>query len=358
VTEPNTTESDTTESHTSRLAARAPVGVFAAVVAAALVMYLVLGRGRWFYYDEWDHVIGDYRAQWCQLREIAVPDDAGVFFEHALMRNADLVPELRRCFQQVRPDRYRSVRGLEDGENIDWNAAVEARVERRVRGTASTKLYTARVRQEREVATLFLLDMSASTDEAAAGSTSGERIIDIAKDALVIMASALEEIGDTYAIYGFSGQGRDRVEVFPVKAFGERLSPAIGVVVEVRLVERLSVDRDAALVIAADDVVAGHADHALDEVLFGRIGTPLARSLEHDDLAAVRVTEVIDQLVDQDPVIGMVARAAVTGRATLQRVLHRGRWDVERLDQERLDQQRQHQRHDHQEGQLTPERTA
>ena len=180
-----------------------------------------------YYYDEWDHVIGDYRAAWCQLREIAVADDAGVFFERALLRNADLVPELRRCFQQVRPERYRNVRGLEDGENIDWNAAVEARVERRVRGTSSTKLYTARHRQEREVATLFLLDMSASTDEAAAGSTSGERIIDIAKDSLVIMASALEEIGDTYAIYGFSGQGRERVEVYPVKTFGERLSPAV-----------------------------------------------------------------------------------------------------------------------------------
>ncbi len=179
------------------------------------------------FYDEWDHVIGDYRAAWCQLREIAVTDDAGVFFEHSLLRNADLVPDIRRVFQQVRPERYRSVRGLEDGENIDWNAAVEARVERRVRGTSSTKLYTARHRQEREVATLFLLDMSASTDEAAAGSTTGERIIDVAKDALVIMASALEEIGDTYAIYGFSGQGRDRVEVYPVKTFGERLSPAV-----------------------------------------------------------------------------------------------------------------------------------
>jgi hypothetical protein len=180
-----------------------------------------------FFYDEWDHVIGDYRSAWCQLREIAVTDDAGVFFERALARNADLVPDLRRCFQQVRPERYRTVRGLEDGENIDWDAAVEARVERRVRGTSSTKLYTARQRQEREVATLFLLDMSASTDEAATGSSTGERIIEIAKDALVIMASALEEIGDSYAIYGFSGQGRERVEVYPVKSFGERLSPAV-----------------------------------------------------------------------------------------------------------------------------------
>jgi hypothetical protein len=170
-----------------------------------------------YFYDEWDHVIGDYRPAWCQLREVALADDAGVFYERALARNADLVPELRRCFQQVRPERYRAVRGLEDGENIDWNAVVEARVERRVRGTASTKLYTARHRQEREVA----------TDEAAAGSTAGDRIIDVAKSALVIMAAALEEIGDTFAVYGFSGQGRDRVEVYPVKSFGERLSPAV-----------------------------------------------------------------------------------------------------------------------------------
>ncbi|MGH7896161.1 MAG: nitric oxide reductase activation protein NorD, partial [Candidatus Binatia bacterium] len=180
-----------------------------------------------YLYDEWDHVIDDYRPAWCQLREVGVADDAGVFYEHALVRHADLVPELRRCFQQIRPDRYRSVRGLEDGEDIDWHAAVEARVERRVRGTASTKLYTARTRQEREVATLFLLDMSASTDEAAAGSAEGERIIDIAKDALVIMTAALEEIGDTFAIYGFSGQGRERVEVYPVKTFDERLTPAV-----------------------------------------------------------------------------------------------------------------------------------
>ena len=33
------------------------------------------------------------------------------------------------------------------------------------------------------------------------------RIIDVTKEALVLMAEALEEIGDAYAVYGFSGQG-------------------------------------------------------------------------------------------------------------------------------------------------------
>ena len=178
-----------------------------------------------FVYDEWDHVIDDYRPAWCQLREVELPGDSGLFFDRALARHAELVPEVRRHFQRLRPERYRPVHGLEDGEVVDLNAVVDARVQRRARQPVSTKLYASRRREERDVATVFLVDLSASTDETAPAAT--DRIIDIVKDALVIMAVALEEIGDLYAVYGFSGQGRDGVEVYPVKAFGERLTPTV-----------------------------------------------------------------------------------------------------------------------------------
>lgn len=176
-------------------------------------------------YDEWDHLIDDYRPAWCTLREVALPGDSGLYFDHALARHADLVPEVRRHFQRLRPERYRRVHGLEDGDVIDLNAVVDARVQHRARRPASPKLYASRRRAERDVATLFLVDLSASTDETAPGADS--RIIEITKDALVIMTAALEEIGDAYAVYGFSGQGRDRVEVYPVKGFAERLTPAV-----------------------------------------------------------------------------------------------------------------------------------
>jgi hypothetical protein len=182
------------------------------------------GGAATFVYDEWDHVIDDYRAGWCALRELALGDDAGVFFTQTLARYATLVPEIRRHFQRVRPESWRTLRGLEDGEDFDLAAAVDARAELRAGRSPSPKLYTARARLEREVATLFLLDMSASTDEAAPVGGETRRIIDIEKAALVIMAAALEEIGDAYAIYGFSGQGRHNVEFYLVKAFGERLA--------------------------------------------------------------------------------------------------------------------------------------
>jgi hypothetical protein len=180
-----------------------------------------------YLYDEWDHVIGDYRRDWCRLREVAVAEDAGVFYEHTLARHAELVPEIRRHFQLVRPEAYRTLRGLEDGEDFDLAAVIDARAQLRARRSPSSKLYTKRVRQERDVATLFLVDLSASTDESPGGTAGEARIIDITREALVLMAAALDEIGDAFAIYGFSGQGRDNVEFFPVKSFDERLTPGV-----------------------------------------------------------------------------------------------------------------------------------
>ncbi|MDP7416270.1 MAG: hypothetical protein QF906_05405, partial [Dehalococcoidales bacterium] len=40
----------------------------------------------------------------------------------------------------------------------------------------------------------------------------GERIIDLEKQSVVLMAEALEELGDNYSVCGFSGYGRERVD--------------------------------------------------------------------------------------------------------------------------------------------------
>jgi len=67
--------------------------------------------------------------------------------------------------------------------------------------------------------------MSASTDEPLPDGS--RRVIDLTKETLVVMTSVLEEIGDAYAVYGFSGYGRNGVEVYQIKTFQERLGPAV-----------------------------------------------------------------------------------------------------------------------------------
>ncbi|HZO80175.1 MAG TPA: VWA domain-containing protein [Candidatus Binataceae bacterium] len=218
-------------------------------------LVLMHGRGQdsYYAYDEWDYVLADYRRNWCRLREVQLSGDDSDFFAQTLARYSDLLPQVRRHFQRIRPASYRMVRGLEDGEELDLERLVETRVARLMGESPDPRVYRARKKESRDVATLFLLDMSASTDEpihretrkaGAAGdddtddwmkvwqrrpqqSQRPRRIIDVNKEALVIMAEALEEIGDAYAIMGFSGHGRDNVEFYVIKEFGQELSDEV-----------------------------------------------------------------------------------------------------------------------------------
>ena len=188
-----------------------------------------------YVYDEWDYEIEDYRSHWCELREVGLAEDNGAFFSRTLATYAELIPDIKRQFQRLRPKMFHPIKGLEDGEDIDLNAVVAARVDRRLGHTPSSKLYLARQQVKRDVGVLFLVDLSASTaaeladisDRAGAVQQGKPRVIDVIKEALVILSVALEEIGDSYAIYGFSSRGRQDVEVYPVKTFHDRLSAEV-----------------------------------------------------------------------------------------------------------------------------------
>lgn len=217
---------------------------------------LMIGRSRsqdsYYAYDEWDYVAADYRRNWCRLREMVVEGDGSDFFERTLVQYSEMLPQVRRNFQRIRPASFKMVRGLEDGDELDFERMIESRVMRRMGEIPDGRVYKARKKEARDVATLFLLDMSASTDEpihrdpprytqdapdqddwSKAWQRNPDqpqrprRIIDVNKEALVIMAQSLEELGDSYAIMGFSGHGRDNVEFYVIKEFDNELTEEV-----------------------------------------------------------------------------------------------------------------------------------
>lgn len=177
-----------------------------------------------FFYDEWDYQIGDYRVRWCRVKEREVETGSTEFVDRTLDSYSDLVAEVRRQFQMLKPERFKRIPHLERGEEIDWNAVIESVSDRRAGQSPSEKIYIEKNRKDRDISTLFLLDMSASTDEKVEGKAQEvepKRVIDIEREALIVMAEALEEIGDEYAIFGFSGYGRKEVDFYGVKDFRE-----------------------------------------------------------------------------------------------------------------------------------------
>jgi nitric oxide reductase NorD protein len=172
-----------------------------------------------FHYDEWDHKIEDYRPAWCVLTEHRQTRTQEGFVAATFHEFGGVVTQIRRNFQLMRPERLRKMRYQQDGDDLDTDGLVEYVVDRRARIAPTPRVYIKRDKKDRDVTTAFVVDMSSSTDRKIDGR---KRIIDIEKEALLLMCEALEAIRDEYAIYGFSGSGREDCQFYVVKELGER----------------------------------------------------------------------------------------------------------------------------------------
>jgi nitric oxide reductase activation protein len=188
-----------------------------------------------YIYDEWDIATHAYRKQWCRVYEKIMALGDLTFYRDTLLNHAGLLQQIRREFEQVAPEIYHKEKRLHDGSDHDLDAAIEALTDLRNGLSPSEKIFWRQRKNERDVAVAFLLDMSGSTGEAIAtvadaiqnsgrSERSQRRIIDVEKEAIVLMSDALETIGDRYAVYGFSGHGRDNVEFYVMKNFDEEFS--------------------------------------------------------------------------------------------------------------------------------------
>ena len=130
------------------------------------------------------------------------------------------VSALRRFFESLRPPGLRRVPGQADGDELDVDAAVRMCAERAAGADLSDRIYVRRERKERDVAAAFLVDVSGSTSRHL---DDGRRVIDLEKEGLVLLCEALEAVGDQYALYGYSGQGRGQVDFLLIKDFDDQL---------------------------------------------------------------------------------------------------------------------------------------
>jgi len=217
---------------------------------------LVPQEPRTYAYDEWDFCAAAYKPRWCMVKEHVLAEGEPTCYNEALQTYSALLSQIKRQFERLRPESYRKISRLIDGEDVDLNAALEAFADLRMHVPPDDKMYWRRQKVQRDVAVVFLLDMSASTadllDATAAmlddrgvhaeptaygdwlrrrrellSRPTAKRIIDVEKESTVLLIQALDMIGDTYGIYGFSGYGRDNVEFYVIKDLAERFGERI-----------------------------------------------------------------------------------------------------------------------------------
>ena len=209
-----------------------------------------------FVYDEWDFRADDYKPRWCIVKQKTMAEGDPSYYSTTLNNYGSLVTQIRRQFEMMVPEMFRKVKRLEDGEEIDIDDLIEAMVDMKTGASPSEKFYFRRNKVQRDVAVAFLLDTSASTAEAIddakkspddwdapddpveymvwlrtrrgeAMRRSYKRIIDVEKEAIVLLINALEAVGDLYGIYGFSGYGRENVEFYTIKDLNENFTERV-----------------------------------------------------------------------------------------------------------------------------------
>ena len=170
-----------------------------------------------FSYDEWDHARQKYRKDWCKLNEKTVKEVSNNFITDTLNKHRGLLKNLNRTFEALRQDDKRSKR-QNYGDDIDLDAFVDAYIDLKQGKEVDEKLFIKLNKVERNVAVMFMIDMS--------GSTSG-KVNTVEKESLILLCESLEILGDTYAIYGFSGKTREKCEVYRIKDFEEKYDKSV-----------------------------------------------------------------------------------------------------------------------------------
>ena len=162
-------------------------------------------------YNEWNFKRQHYHKNWCVLRELDITPEYNTFVDDTLIKYRGLLKSLRHTFEILRGEDKLLKRQV-NGDDIDIDALVEAYGDVKSGMEMTDRLFTKMHKEERNVAVIFMVDMS--------GSTKGW-INEAERESLILLAEVLEILGDRYAIYGFSGVTRKRCELYKIKSIDE-----------------------------------------------------------------------------------------------------------------------------------------
>ena len=173
--------------------------------------------GRGTKYPEWDVHRRRYRQDWCTVQEVE-PRPTGstplfVSGGYGLRRPLSrLGMGLDRCRRRVQ------------GDDLDIDAVVEARVELMAGSRPDEAVYLESLRRRRDLAVLLLLDTSGSAAEPGA---TGQTVHAQQRAAAAALTVALHDLGDRVALYAYHSQGRAAVHLVPVKRFEDDLDTLV-----------------------------------------------------------------------------------------------------------------------------------
>jgi len=172
-----------------------------------------------FHYSEWDYQIQLERPSWAtvlerrpKLGDLQVIDDIAA-------QHKRIIAQMKFLLDAMQPQGVTRIRKLEDGDELDINAAIMSSIDMRMGMQPDPRIMMRSVRKIRDISVLVLLDLSESTNDKVAGQE--HTVLELTRQATVLLADAISKVGDPFAIHGFCSDGRHGVEYQRFKDFDQ-----------------------------------------------------------------------------------------------------------------------------------------
>jgi len=171
------------------------------------------------HYAEWDHQIQLERPAWVTVQERRPKAGDPAVVDAIVAEHRRLIGRMKYLLDAMQPQGVQRLRKLEDGDDIDLNAALASLVELRMGQQPDPRIMMRSVRKVRDISVLVLLDLSQSTNDKVAGRE--QTVLDLTRQACVLLADAIAKVGDPFAIHGFCSDGRHDVNYWRFKDFNQ-----------------------------------------------------------------------------------------------------------------------------------------
>ena len=172
------------------------------------------------HYHEWDYNSQSYRPDWVSVYESLHPSGNAADIDRLLAKHAALAKRLKKMLDLLKPQDKVRIRYQEEGSELDLDVALRSLIDYKGGSAPDLRINMSHQNDGRSIAVMVLLDLSDSLNEKAIGSD--QTILELSQEAVSLLAWAVQQLGDPFAIAGFHSNTRHDVRYMHIKGYSEK----------------------------------------------------------------------------------------------------------------------------------------
>ncbi len=171
------------------------------------------------HYPEWDYNTQTFRPDWTSVYEALYRSGDASIIDKILEKHSSLAKRLKQILDMLKPQNYVRVRYQEEGSELDLDVAIRSLIDFKGGANPDPRINMSHKHDGRDIAVTLLIDLSASVKDVPKGCS--QSILELSREAVTLLAWAIERLGDPFSIGGFFSNTRHDVRYFHLKGFSE-----------------------------------------------------------------------------------------------------------------------------------------